>query len=424
MELRGGERFRARRPVAVQGGEEHGAGRDVQTRGQRGCRADHPDEPGLEQVFHAHPPRRQVTGVVGRDPAAPERGQHRVLGEPGDLRDPLLEALGPARFIRRRLASQQARRLVALAPAGEEQDGRREAALLERIRRGAQPPSVARARGHGVGIGRQQPPNAVGEQELQGDRPRLERDHLRCVTAHFAEPRRELVRIGDRGRQHQQAGLPRGEEEDLLPGRAALGIGEVMRLVEDDDVGGRGGARGIVEGVAEDLRGRDEHRGAGVDAALSREQPDGIRAVQSLEPPELLIRERLERRRVPDARGGSRDAAARRAAVRPTAPAIGPRARALEQPRDLLLSDPRLAASGGRGHEHVPPLERGERGHLKGGGGKGNGRGFPDAAQQIRQAAFLSHFGHGPEEALLLPSNHKRAVRVRHFMGAGARRTS
>src|SRR5207302_6739474 len=115
---------------------------------------------------------------------------------------------------------------------------------------------------------------------------------------------------------------------------------------------------------AEGLRGRDQHRGTGVDAALSREQPDGIRAVQSLEPPELLVRERLERRRVPDSRGG-------------------PRACGLEQPRDLLLGDPGLAASGGRGHEHVPPLERGERGYLNRGWCKGNGRGFADAAQKI-----------------------------------------
>ena len=176
-----------------------------------------------------------------------------------------------------------------------------------------------------------------------------------------------------------------------------------MGLVEDDDLGGTAVARRIVKGVPKNFRGRHHDGGVGVDAALAGEQSDGVVAVQPLKAPELLVGKRLERRRVPDAALGAHRVSRR----------------ALTQPDDLLLGDPRLAAPGGGGDHHVAAIERLQGGDLERRRHKRNGRGFTHPAEQFCESRLRPGSSHGPEEVPAIPSNQEDAVRPRRIDHAG-----
>src|SRR5207245_8939954 len=93
--------------------------------------------------------------------------------------------------------------------------------------------------------------------------------------------------------EHEVTG---GADDDLLPDGAAPFIAHVMALVEHDVAEVVEAAP--VERVAENLGGHDENAGVRVDLDVAGEDPDRVRAERTGEIGELLIRERLERRRV------------------------------------------------------------------------------------------------------------------------------
>jgi len=109
-------------------------------------------------------------------------------------------------------------------------------------------------------------------------------------------------------------------------------------LVEDDEPDAGAAA---VEDVAQDLGGAHDERRPRVDPALAGEQTHGVLAEAALELPELLVGERLQRRRVPGGRA------------------------ATEQRGNRLLGDPGLPTPGGGHHEHVVVGKRRERFPLK-----------------------------------------------------------
>ena len=59
-------------------------------------------------------------------------------------------------------------------------------------------------------------------------------DDQRGLAAHRGEPAREILHVGDRGRQRHDADAPRQVDDDLLPHRPAEPVGQIMDLVQDD----------------------------------------------------------------------------------------------------------------------------------------------------------------------------------------------
>ncbi len=139
---------------------------------------------------------------------------------------------------------------------------------------------------------------AAGHDVLpQRDGTLLRDDHL-GVPAHGVQPVAELLGVGHGGRQGHQ-GHRFGEVDDhFLPDGPAEPVGEVVDLVHHDvaEAAQRLGAR--IEHVAEHLGGHHDHRRLGVDAVVARQQAHLVGAVALDEVGVLLVRERLDRRRV------------------------------------------------------------------------------------------------------------------------------
>jgi hypothetical protein len=171
-------------------------------------------------------------------------------------------------------------------------------------------------------------------------------DHDGRLTPDGPQPVPHLLGVGDRRRQGDQGHRLRQVDDDLLPHRAAGGVLEVVDLVEHHvaQAGQRGRLR--VDHVAQHLGGHHHHRGLAVDRVVAGEQADVVVAERPAEVAELLVRQRLQGRRVEDLA------------------ALGP------GPGDGVLRDQRLARPGRRGDEdglavvegvERPPLEGVER---------------------------------------------------------------
>src|ERR1043166_6854386 len=185
-------------------------------------------------------------------------------------------------------------------------------------------------------------------------------DHAATHATHFLQPQRKLVRVANRRRQQQQPNARRRQDDRFFPNVTALLVGEIVRFVKHDEVGAdfTSTAQGIEKLIAINLCGPDDQRRVRIFLAVTGQysHPPGTELVDELLV--LGIRERLQRRRVPGA------------------------SPVLEQAANLLARDPRLAATGRRGHEHVFVLEQREGFSLKRVGFEGRRAWRADAFEQ------------------------------------------
>ena len=178
-------------------------------------------------------------------------------------------------------------------------------------------------------LARLQQPLARGvDQVVQGHRTAVGLDHLQLVLAHLAQPRAQLLDVGDRGREADEAHARGGEDQRLLPDRAALEVVQEVDLVEHRvlDVVELGGV--LEDRVAQDLRGHDQDLGRRLQRDVAGQQAH-VHVALLAEVAVLLVGEGLDR--------GGVDAA--------------PAAR--HRVVDGVLGDQRLARPGGRADQHV-----------------------------------------------------------------------
>jgi hypothetical protein len=117
-------------------------------------------------------------------------------------------------------------------------------------------------------------------------------------SPHGRDPVGQLLGVRHGGRQAHQPHLGRQVDDDLLPHRAPVGVLEVVHLVEDDVLQPPQGRRRGVDHVAQDLGGHHHRGGLAVDGVVAGEQPDVGGAVASDQVAVLLVRQRLDGRRV------------------------------------------------------------------------------------------------------------------------------
>ena len=259
-------------------------------------------------------------------------------------------------------------RVVARRPAEDEEDGRQQVLLgqpldhLDASRREEpsprQPPRPMRTQrigieaiGLGVGAtvdeGRQQVQlwrraiaDAVQVDEFDG--PAI-LDHRGRRPAHRRDPVGELFRIRDGRRQADEPDIGGQVEDHLLPHGPAIGVLEVVDLVEHDEpqpVERRGLG---VDHVAQHFGRHDDDGRVAVHRVVAGQQANAIGAVPPGQIAVLLVRERLDRRGVED---------------------LSP---CRQREGDGVLRDDRLTRAGWRGDEHgLTGVERVEGADLKG----------------------------------------------------------
>ena len=115
-----------------------------------------------------------------------------------------------------------------------------------------------------------------------------------------ADPGRDLVGVVDRRREADELDVIRTEDDRFFPGRAALGIGEIVNLVEDDGIDVVQVPRRLQEHVAQYLGRHDHDAGIPILRDVAGEQADLV-AVDRAQIAIFLVGERLDRRRVDDA---------------------------------------------------------------------------------------------------------------------------
>ena len=112
------------------------------------------------------------------------------------------------------------------------------------------------------------------------------------------DPVGELLGVGHRGREAHQVHVGRAVDDDLLPHRAAVGVLEVVDLVEHHVAQALQGRRPGVDHVAQDLGRHHDHRRLAVDGVVPREQPHPAGSVQGHQVGVLLVGQGLEGRGV------------------------------------------------------------------------------------------------------------------------------
>ena len=118
------------------------------------------------------------------------------------------------------------------------------------------------------------------------------------VAAHRAEPLAELLGVADRrGERGHRHGLGKVDDH-LLPHRATHPVGEVVHLVHDDVAEVDEGPGAGVQHVAQHLGGHHHDRSLAVDRVVAGQQSHVGRAEPGGEVVELLVGQRLDRRRV------------------------------------------------------------------------------------------------------------------------------
>jgi hypothetical protein len=118
-------------------------------------------------------------------------------------------------------------------------------------------------------------------------------------AVHETDPVGDLPHVGHGGGERDEGGVARGIHDDLLPHRAPPLVAHVVTLVEHHRLQTRQPAR--VEHVSEDLGGHHQDRGARVHLHVTGEDAHVVGAELAAEVGELLIAERLQRRRVGEA---------------------------------------------------------------------------------------------------------------------------
>ena len=132
------------------------------------------------------------------------------------------------------------------------------------------------------------------------------------LAADRLQPLAELLGVGHRRRQRHQRHRLGQVDDDLLPHRAPVAVGEVVDLVHHHEAEAEQRARPGVEHVAQHLGRHHDHRGLAVDGVVAGQQADLVAAVAGDEVGVLLVGERLDRGGVEAlaagrrARGGSR----------------------------------------------------------------------------------------------------------------------
>ncbi len=166
---------------------------------------------------------------------------------------------------------------------------------------------------------------------VERDRPLL-LDDGGGVPADRLQPLAELLGVGH-GRGQRDQGHRLGQvDDDLLPHRTPVTVGEVVHLVHHHVAEAQQRPGPGVQHVPQDLGGHHDHRRLAVHAVVAGEQPDLVLAVAGHEVVELLVGQRLDRRRVERLAPGR------------------------EREVDRELADDRLAGAGGRGHQDPAPV--------------------------------------------------------------------
>ena len=182
------------------------------------------------------------------------------------------------------------------------------------------------------------------------------------VAADRLEPLAELLGVAHRGRQRDQPDRLGQRQDDLFPDTAAEAVGQVVHLVHHDVAEAAQRVRAGVEHVAQHFGGHDDDRRVAVAGGVAGQQPDLVGAVAGGELGELLVGQRLDRRRVEAL------------------------AAAAQRPVGGELADHRLPGAGRRGDQHAAAL-----GQRAGRPAAGTGRGRTDtsAANAATSAATL-----------------------------------
>ena len=240
---------------------------------------------------------------VAADPAEDEddRGQQAVALEPGDHvgsaghpHPAPVAGLRPRLGPRATSAASVARRSAIAHPGGRPVITRD---LQQLVVDGG---SLLDEAGRGVDVG--------GGEEVEqpsADHDVLEQRHRAPllddrggVATHGLQPLAELLGVGHRRRERHQAHRLRQVDDHLLPDGATAAVGEVVHLVHHDEAEPVQGARARVEHVAQHLGGHDDDRRLAVDGVVTGQQPHLVGAVAGHEVGVLLVRQRLDRRRV------------------------------------------------------------------------------------------------------------------------------
>ena len=143
----------------------------------------------------------------------------------------------------------------------------------------------------------------AAEAELQRHRPEIAHDEPGRPVDRL-DPIGQLPGIGHRRREGHQLDHRRAMNDRFLPDGSALGVVHVVALVEHHGLHVGQGVIALVglgvEHVSEDLRGHDDDGGLPIHGEVPGHQTDAFRPELLAEVPELLVRERLERRCVED----------------------------------------------------------------------------------------------------------------------------
>ncbi len=123
-------------------------------------------------------------------------------------------------------------------------------------------------------------------------------DDRRRRSTYGGDPVRQLVDVADRRREADEANVLWKVDHHLLPDRAPIGILEEVHFVEHDETEVVQEPRAAVDHVAQDLGGHHDDGGVTVDRVVPGQQAHVVLAVHGDEVTELLVRERLDRRRV------------------------------------------------------------------------------------------------------------------------------
>ena len=123
-------------------------------------------------------------------------------------------------------------------------------------------------------------------------------DDHRGLAAHRDEPVGELLGVAHGGRQRDEAHRFWEMDDHLFPDPATHPVSEVVHLVHDHvSQTGQRRRRGV-QHVAQYLGGHDDDRRFAVDRVVPRQQADLFRSVATYQVGVLLVRQRLDRRRV------------------------------------------------------------------------------------------------------------------------------
>ena len=125
-------------------------------------------------------------------------------------------------------------------------------------------------------------------------------DYGNRALVDLPDPGRELLNVRDRGGEREDADLGRGEKKRFLPDRAALGVIQIVDLVENDPADLLDAFRVLEKGIPVDLGGHNEERRSGIDRNVPGQDADNVFAETFLEVAEFLIAQGLDRGGVND----------------------------------------------------------------------------------------------------------------------------